>query len=205
MKRLCSVALLVLLGITGQAQDKILLMNGQSLDCKILSDSTIDLVFQITKKSGKVKVLERHKNDVFSYTYAGQPETILYRQDEMLGDLYTSDEMRIFLAGQRDARTNYHPRATAIVGFLLCGGVAYWGQDGFLTAIGPATVYTLLQFAPKIRIKEKTMSDPRFKYNDIYADGYEPPARSRKVAQAAGAGYSGAVLGVTLWFLLGKK
>lgn len=205
MKYGCLLLLLVLACGFSQAQDKILLMNGQSLDCKILSDSTIDLVFQLTKKNGKVKVLERHKNDVFSYTYAGKPEIILYRQDEMLGDLYSTDEMRIFLAGQHDARANYHPHATAIVGFVLCGGVAYWGQDGFLTAIGPATVYTLLQFIPKIRIKEKTMSDPRFKYNDIYADGYEPPARSRKVGQAAAAGYSGAVLGATLWFLLGKK
>lgn len=186
------------------AQDKVLLMNGQEFECRILSDTTVDIVFEAANRRGKVKRYERHKSDVFSYTVGNNPEKILYARDTMFGDFYAVDEMRVYMAGQRDARENYHPRGTFWVGFALCGTIAFLGQDGFLTAMAPAGIYTLVQFIPRLKIREKTMSDPKYKYNDLYADGYEPPARSKKVLRAMGGGYSGAALGVTLWFLVGR-
>jgi len=195
----CSVCTVAL------TQDTLLLMNGRELDCNIIDDSGTVFIFELKKKNGKVKVHEVHKNDVFSVTKRGQPEYILYTQNEFLGDIYTTDELRFYLAGENDARENFTAWPTFFVGFALCGAAAYAGEDGVLTAIVPPLVYTIVQLVPKIKIKEKYMSDPGYKYNDMYADGFEPPARSRKIFRALEGGLSGSAIGVTAWLLLGKK
>jgi hypothetical protein len=185
-----------------RGQDQVLLMNGQLIECHITSDTSLVLQFDQQKKNGKIKSREIHKSDVFSYTLAGKPETILYAKDEMLGDIYSIDEMRMYMAGGRDARENYSALPTAAVGFVVCGTAAYLGGDGLLTALLPPIAYTCLQFIPRIKIREETMSDPGYKYNDIYADGYEPPARSRKVQGALRGGFAGAISGVLLFYAL---
>ena len=194
--------LLVLPCLVITAQDSILLMNGRAIDCHILSDTSVVLQFQITKKNGAVRTKEVHKNDIFSYTISGKGEKILYMRDDMLGDIYSVDEMRIYMAGGNDARENFNALPTAGVGFAVCAGVAYAGGDGLLTAFIPPIAYTCLQFIPRIKIREKAMSDPGYKHNDIYADGFEPPARSRKVQAALKGGFAGAAAGVLLFLAL---
>jgi hypothetical protein len=193
------------LTLAAVAQDSVLLMNGRQMECAILADTGTVLLMQITKPSGKVIKREIHKNDVFSVTKRGQAEQILYLQDEMMGNIYSSDEMRYYLAGENDARQNFDAWPTFAVGFALCTGLSLWGGDGYITAVGPPILYTLVQLAPKIKIREKTMSHPEYKYNDIYADGYEPPARTRKLSRAMQGGFLGSATGVACWFLFLNK
>ena len=180
-------------------------MNGRQMECAILADTGTVLLMQITKPSGKVIKREIHKNDVFSVTKRGEAEQILYLQDEMMGNIYSSDEMRYYLAGENDARQNFDAWPTFAVGFALCTGVSLWGGDGYITAVGPPILYTLVQLAPKIKIREKTMSHPEYKYNDIYADGYEPPARTRKLSRAMQGAFLGSATGVACWLLFLQK
>jgi hypothetical protein len=180
-------------------------MNGREMNCRILADTGTVFEFELVKPNGKVKLRELHKNDVFSVKKAGQQEVVLYAQDELLGDIYSTDEMRFYLAGEHDARENFSAWPTFAVGFALCAGISLWGGDGYITAVGPPILYTMIQLVPKIKIREKTMSRPEYKYNDIYADGYEPPARSRKLFRAMGGSFAGSATGVALWFLLIKK
>ncbi len=196
------LVLLISASHVSRSQDKLLLMNGSEVACHILSDDGTFMVFELTKKNGKVKKREVHKSDVFSYTRADSAEHVLYLQDSLFGDIYTEDQMRIYLAGENDGRTRYHAIPTGVVGFLLCGTAAYLGQDGFLTLVGPPVLYALIQLAPKIRIREKFMSSPYYKYNDIYADGFEPPARTKKIVTALKGGYAGAAAGIILYFIL---
>ena len=195
----------LLIPFCAAAQDTLLLMNGRHMNCHILADTGTVFEFELTKANGKIKHQELHKNDVFSVKKAGQSEVILYAQDELLGDIYSVDEMRFYLAGENDARENFSAWPTFAVGFAVCAGVSLWGGDGYITAVGPPILYTMLQLVPKIKIREKTMSRPEYKYNDIYADGYEPPARSRKLFRAMGGSFAGSATGVALWFLLIKK
>jgi hypothetical protein len=197
--------LFVLISVHALAQDTLLLMNGRQMNCRILADTGTVFEFELISPKGKIKVRELHKSDVFSVKKAGQQEFILYAQDELLGDIYSIDEMRFYLAGENDARENYSAWPTFAVGFALCAGISLWGGDGYITAVGPPILYTMVQLAPKIKIREKTMSRPEYKYNDIYADGYEPPARSRKLFRALGGSFAGSATGVALWFLLIKK
>jgi len=186
-------------------QDTLLLMNGRNLPCKIVEDSGTVFLTLIKKSSGKIILREIHKNDVFSATRGGESERILYMQDEMLGNIYSVDEMRYYLAGENDARQNFKAWPTFAVGFALCAGVSVWGGDGYITAVGPPILFTLLQLAPKIKIREKTMSHPEYKYNDIYADGYEPPARTRKLSRAMEGAFLGSATGVAYWLLFLNK
>jgi hypothetical protein len=197
--------LFVLISFHVSAQDTLLLMNGREMNCRILADTGTVFEFELVKPNGKVKLRELHKNDVFSVKKAGQQEVILYAQDELLGDIYSIDEMRFYLAGEHDARENFSAWPTFAVGFALCAGISLWGGDGYITAVGPPILYTMIQLVPKIKIREKTMSRPEYKYNDIYADGYEPPARSRKLFRAMGGSFAGSATGVALWFLLIQK
>ncbi len=187
------------------SQDTLLLMNGQELLCKIKSDTSTVIVMEVTKKNGKVRLREIHKSDVFSMTKQDSTEHILYTQNEMFGDIFTEEEMRFYLAGEGDARANFKAKHIFIIGLLACGAIAYWGGDGYVTAMAPPLIYTVAQLVGKIKIRESNISDPRYKYNDFYAYGFEPPARSRKLIRATEGGFLGSALGVTLWFLIGKK
>jgi hypothetical protein len=187
------------------AQDSVLLMNGREMECTVLADTGTVLLLQMTKPNGKVIQREIHKNDVFSVSMGGSGEEVYYLQDEMLGNIYSVDEMRFYLAGENDARQNFEAWPTFAVGFALCAGVSLWGGDGYMTAVGPPIMYTLIQLIPKIKIREKTMSHPEYKYNDIYADGYEPPARTRKLSRAMEGAFLGSATGVACWLLFLNK
>ncbi|MFN8777319.1 MAG: hypothetical protein ACK5XV_11190 [Flavobacteriales bacterium] len=201
MKILLLLPAFLIWALSIHCQDKILLMNGSEMDCRIVGDSGTVVVFELKKKSGKTKTREVHKSDVFSITRSSAPERVLYIQDSLFGDIYTIDQMRMYLAGQRDGRALYRAMPTAVVGFLICGAAAYAGGDGVLTATAPPILYMLVQLAPRIHIREKYMSNVNYKYNEIYASGFEPPARTRKILSALSGGYLGSAAGVLIYFI----
>jgi hypothetical protein len=203
--RLALVFLFCVETLGTSAQDSVLLMNGREMECTVLADTGTVLLLQMTKPNGKVIQREIHKNDVFSVSMGGSGEEVYYQQDEILGNIYSADEMRFYLAGENDARQNFKAWPTFAVGFALCAGVSVWGGDGYITAVGPPILYTLIQLVPKIKIREKTMSHPEYKYNDIYADGYEPPARTRKLSRAMEGAFLGSAAGVACWLLFLNK
>jgi hypothetical protein len=205
MRRLFLLSVVLLCAVaTAAAQDTLLLMNGRDLPCTIVEDSGTVFLTLIRRPSGRIIFREIHKNDVFSVTKSGEKEQVLYLQDEMLGNVYSVDEMRFYLAGENDARQHFSAWPTFAVGFVLCAGASLWGGDGYMTAVGPPVVYTMVQLIPKIKIREKTMSHPEYKYNDMYADGYEPPARTRKLSRAMEGGFLGSAVGVACWLLFIK-
>ncbi|MFM2000407.1 MAG: hypothetical protein RL204_2354 [Bacteroidota bacterium] len=183
------------------AQDKILLMNGKEMECRIVADSGYVIVYDITKRNGKVKQVISNRGEVFSYTQLDSDEVIVYSQDTTFGDIYNASEMRAFLAGQADSRNNFKARHIALIGFASCATIAFLGKDGYFTAVGPPVVYTVIQLIGKVKIREKTMSNKNYKYNDIYADGYEPPARTRKIITAFSSGMIGSAVGLAVYFI----
>lgn len=191
--------------VSASAQDTLLLMNGRELNCHIVDDSGTVFIFELAKKNGKLKTREIHKNDVFSVKKSGKEEYVLYTYNEFLGDVYTEDEMRFYLAGERDARENFTAWPTFIAGFVICGTIGFIGRDGLITAMAPPLIFTLAQLIPKIKIRANTMSSDSYKYNDIYADGYEPPARSRKLFRAMEGAFGGAATGILAWLVFVKK
>ena len=182
-------------------QGKILLMNGTVVENTLWEekDGMIYIYDQRHNLFGKEKTraIELSKNEIFSLSN-GSKEQIMYYQDTMLGDYYTPEEMRVYLSGAGDARKNYKARHISAIGFALCGAAGYLVGDGLLVLILPPITYAAFQYVGKIKIREKYISDPNFKYNDLYAEGFEPPARSRKMIRGVLSGLAGSVTGVVL-------
>ncbi|MFA9221643.1 MAG: hypothetical protein ACEQSL_10685, partial [Sediminibacterium sp.] len=148
----------------------------------------------------KTRAVELNKSEIYSLSN-GRQEQIMYYQDTMLGDYYSPEEMRMYLAGAGDARKNYKARHISAIGFVLCGLAGYFVGDGLLILIVPPITYAAIQYVGKIKIREKYMSDTNFKFNDLYAEGFEPPARSRKMIRGALSGVLGSATGVVLYFI----
>jgi hypothetical protein len=203
LKRIFILILMFLpaLAFTQMQQGKVLLMNGTVVENTLWEekDGMIYIYDQRNNLFGKEKTraIELSKNEIFSLSN-GSKEQVLYFQDTMLGDYYTPEEMRVYLSGAGDARKNYKARHISAIGFALCGAAGYLVGDGLLVLILPPITYAAFQYVGKIKIREKYISDPNFKYNDLYAEGFEPPARSRKMIRGALFGLAGSVTGVVL-------
>jgi hypothetical protein len=185
-------------------QGKVMLMNGTVVENTLWEekDGMIYIYDQKNNLFGKEKTraIELNKSEVFSLSN-GSKEQIMYYQDTMLGDYYTPEEMRVYLAGAGDARKNFKARHISAIGFAVCAAAGYLVGDGLLILIIPPVTYAAIQYIGKIKIKEKYMSDPNFKYNDLYAEGFEPPARSRKMIRGALSGLLGSATGVIIYFI----
>ena len=210
MNQLLQRAFIVLLlvipfGIHAQVQQgKVLLMNGTIVENTLWEEKDGLIYIYDTKNNifgkEKTRAIELNKSEVYSLSN-GNKEQILYYQDTMLGDYYTPEEMRVYLAGAGDARKNFKARHVAAIGFSLCSVAGYLVGDGLMILILPPITYAAMQYVGKIKIREKYMSDPNFKYNDLYAEGFEPPARSRKMIRGALSGVVGSVTGVLLYMI----
>ena len=181
-----------------------MLMNGTVVENTLWEEKN-GLIYIYDQKNNlfgkeKTRAIELNKSEIFSLSN-GSKEQIKYYQDTMLGDYYTPEEMRVYLAGAGDARKNYKARHISAIGFALCTVTGYLVGDGLLVLIVPPITYAAVQYIGKIKIKEKYMSDPNFKYNDLYAEGFEPPARSRKMIRGALSGLAGSVTGVLLFMI----
>lgn len=185
-------------------EGRIVLMNGYVVENMKWEEKDGMILIHDQKKSivGKTKdkATELNKSEIFSLN-SGAKEQILYYQDTMLGDYYTPEEMRVYLAGAGDARKNFKARHVSAIGFVICAAAGYVVGDGLLVLIIPPITYAASQVIGKIKIREKYMSDKNFKYNDLYAEGFEPPARSRKILKSALSGVVGSVTGVLLFLV----
>jgi hypothetical protein len=190
------------------ADVNVLRMSGHTINGKLLSTEGSDLVLSVARKrqslfaknKTRMKEISIHKSEIFSVTFAAG-EWVLYAPDEIVGDDLTADEMRIYIAGEQDARANYKPRLTAMVGTVVVGGVAFLASGGLILTLVPPLAYAGLQFVPVMRIQEKAITNPQHRYNEIYALGYERVARSRKVLGGLKGGVAGMVIGAAAYYL----
>ncbi len=183
-----------------KVMDRVQLMNGREIRGEVFIDSTLIVKIGYRGVYGKWKEVEMHRNEIFSVTKEDK-ELVFYSPDSSLGDSYTQEEMRIFLLGEKDAFQRYQARHTAILGFLMCGAISYVGGDGIMSLIGPPIVYTLAHIPGKIRVRKHHISNDALKYNDLYAEGFEPVARGRRLSKAMVWSSFGSVVGLLSYFV----
>jgi len=180
-----------------RAQDLILTMSGVDIPCQIVSDTSLKIHFNLEKRPGKFRPKAIHRSEVFSITRSGQEE-ILYVKDTVFGNDLSVQEMRIFIAGEKDGRNNYNPLPTLLVGAAMAGTAAYFSEGAFMGTLAVPLVYPLFHIFPTIKIREKTITNPDHRYNEIYAAGYEGVARSRKIFAA----FKGVLIGAASGYLM---
>ncbi len=178
-------------------QDTILFMNGVILPCEIISDDGTDLIFEY-KKRKRTKSKNAHKSDVFGIIHDGERK-IYYQMNAIAGDDLTEPQVLIFMAGQRDGRNNFDLTATWLGGLTFSTVAGILSKSNFILVALPILVYPIGQLIPIIRIKEKYISDPDYRYNDIYAEGFERAARGKKIAAAVKSSVIGTAIGTIFY------
>ena len=103
-------------------QGKVLLMNGSIIENTLWEEKDGMIYIYDQKKNlfgkEKTRAIELNKSEIFSLAN-GSKEQVLYYQDTMLGDYYTPEEMRVYLAGSGDSRKNFKARHVAAIGFTV--------------------------------------------------------------------------------------
>jgi hypothetical protein len=193
MRLLIIISVWIVSSLSAFAQDTIITMSGLEIPCKIIDKEDFELRYEFTKKNGKLKERGLHKSEIFALVIDGNEE-VIYAPDPILGDDFSVQEMRIFIAGEQDARKYFSTMATFWVGAGTAGLAAILAQGAFLATLAVPILYPIVQLLPYIKIKEKYISDPNHRYNEIYASGFESVARGKKVV----AGLKGAAIGAVI-------
>lgn len=180
-----------------QFNDTIFFMNGDILPCTIQDDSDIDVEFEF-KKRKRIKSKGVHKSEIFGISKKGEKQ-IYYAQNEIVGDDLSLAEVELYLAGQRDARSNYKTRLVFYSGLAISTAASALGEAGLLAVTVPTVTYPIAQYIPVIKIKENTITNINHKYNILYSEGYEGVARGKRVMAGLKGSALGSVIGAILY------
>ena len=188
--------------INGQSalNDTIFFMNGDILQCDIIDDSQIEVVFEFQKRKRR-KQLGVHKSEIFGIINNGVKE-VYYEENEIVGDDLTISEVEVYLAGQRDARELYKTKKIFYTGLGVTLAISIAGEAGLLAVTVPLLIYPAAQYIPYIKIKGETIVNPNNKFNLIYAEGYEGVARGKRVMAALKGSAAGTVIGAFFYRLV---
>lgn len=184
------LALSLLTAAMAQAQDKIILINGDVLDVKNVELKDNKVSFQLLNKDKRKKI---HPERVFSVQYADGSEHIVFEPDPLDPSDFKPEEMRLFIKGEQDANLYYHNTGNKIVSAAIGAG------SGLLSIYGlvvPALYSTIVgSFSPNV--KKHEVSDPSLRDNLNYREGYERKCRDRKIRNSLIYGFGGFVVGFT--------
>ncbi|MCC6181293.1 MAG: hypothetical protein IT237_05620 [Bacteroidia bacterium] len=185
--------------IHAQVKDTIVLMNGNYATGKVI-DTLIGAV-TIIDSTAKTKKLHYEYDEIYCVKFNDGYKKYYYRQDSLINNWFTRDEMQYYIYGERDARKGFKARG-ALIGAGVAGLLA--GATGSFFAPVLPYGYMALTGLPKVRIRHKTISNPNYIDYDAYILGYERVSRSRRRIQALIGGTIGLAAGYGLYFGLLK-
>lgn len=184
---------------TSLSQDVLTLYNGRKIYTKIVEVNSLSIIY---KHSTDIK--ERNKSilvaRVFSIESEGKEE-VLYKPDAMDPDLFTMDEMRMFIKGEQEAMRFYDSNALKIVSLAAGITSGYFGL--FYGLIGPPLFSTVVgSFSPKM--SKQKVTDPSLLSNPDFAEGYAKKVRDYKIRKSIVWGGIGYGIGLAGFILLAE-
>lgn len=193
--RISLIVLALLSSVITFAQDRILLMNGQVIEAKVLGQSTLGIRYQIFKRSGKVKTLEEATTSVFSVTDSTGKERVWYFHDPEFGNELTIPDMRSYIKGEQDARVGYRPTLTTWGGFIVGAGATIALELEMLSFLLPPLYSGAMAF-PRVHITPGSVRDPLMDGDNNYAYGYAQVGRSKRIMRALASTFVGVAVGL---------
>lgn len=192
------------------AQDKIQLMNGRVLRGKLGTEHEEYFNFSYYKKGGKVVPMELTKYRMFSYTNSSGDETVLYKQDSLMGNFFTKNEMKMFVYGERDAFANYKSTGWFVTGLglgftsVILDTYDFSPNGGFFQ-ISPSIFPVAVPFVVTIgagivkpKVRKEYAADVSFLGSEHYIEGFQKIAKVKKLKNAL----LGSIIGVGSGFLV---
>lgn len=190
--------LFVFIGLTYSVdlngQDTITLLGGNIIIAKVTSVDSLNVNYTVQKKKGQKDKFVASEM-VFDIKYGNGSIDTLYYKSEELDHYLTPDEMYLFILGEQDAKTDYHPKMTAVLGVVVGTGLGYLLRDGFYVA-GVPLIYTIGAGVSKITIKNINQRSTTVLSHPAYQEGYVKVARSKKAFNALAGSLIGTVIGV---------
>jgi len=183
-----------------KVQDTIYLMNGQVVGEKVM-DTILGAITIINPKKTNKKI-HYEWDQIFMVRYANGDKRYYYRQDSLLSNWFSRDEMWMYMKGENDARKGFKAKG-AMIGAGIAGIVG--GMTG--TFWGPIAPYGFMALSglPKIKIKHNTISNPAYVESDAYILGYERVARQRRKIKSVIGGTVGLIIGYTFYGLFHSR
>lgn len=193
----------VLMGLAGIAQltpfkpDRILLMNGQIIETRVLGQSTLEVRYLEFGKNGRSKETSEPTEHVFSVTDSLGKERVWYFQDTVFGNDMSIQEMRYFIKGEQDARSGYKPRWAVIGGFVVGAGTTI-ALNLEVNSLFLPPLYAGAMILPRVHVTRGSISDPYMEGEENYAYGYAKVGRSKRVVRSLVSTALGIVVGVAV-------
>ena len=175
--------------------DRILLMNGQIIETRVLGQSSFEVRYLEFGRNGKQKERAEPNENVFSVTDTLGREKIWYFQDTVFGNELSIQEMRWFIKGEQDARTGHKPRIAIWGGFLLGAGASV-ALNLEVNALFLPPLYAGAMALPRVHVTRGSLSDPYLDGEPNYAYGYAKVGRAKRVIRSLVSTAVGIAVGV---------
>ncbi len=179
------------------AQDKILLMNGELIQARVIGQSTLEVRYLETRKNGSTKERAEPTEGVFSVTDSLGRERIWYFYDTVFGNDLTIDQMRWFIKGEQDARNGYKPFWPVVGAFAVGAGVTI-GLNLEMNALFLPPLVSGTMALPRVHVTPGSITDPLMEGDEYYATGYARVGRSKRVVRTLIATFVGVGVGLAV-------
>lgn len=179
-----------------QTQDRILLMNGQVIQGKVLGQSTLEIRYLTESRKGLRERAEPTES-VFSVTDTLGRERIWYFYDTVFGNDMTVDQMRWFIKGEQDARKGYKPTWAMVGGFVTGAGLTI-GLDLEVNSLLVPPLFAASMTLPRVHVTRGSITDPLMDGDEHYAYGYAKVGRTKRVINSLISTAAGVVVGIAV-------
>lgn len=183
-------------GFSQEKRDQIILMSGKVFDnVEVTTVGDIEVKYLHHKRK---KTIERFvdKYRVFSIAYADGTEDVIYKQDTLVGNYFTEEEMRMFVYGEQDALKYYKSTGAVLLSILGSGTGTTIIYPSFFVFLVPFGI-TVLSGIPRVQVKSHRVRDPKYLAEPAYILGYERTAKAKRIQGVLKGSIIGIVLGVT--------
>lgn len=202
MRHALSLVLAILPCIVAFAQvpsgpDRILLMNGQVIETRVLGQSSLEVRYQDANRKGLLRERSEPTSSVFSVTDSLGRERLWYFHDTIFGNDLTIEQMRWFIKGEQDARIGYKPLWPLLGGFALGAGLTM-ALDLEVNALLLPPLYAGIMAMPRVHVTFGSVRDPYMEGNDFYALGYAKVGRGKRVVRSLISTAVGVVTGYAM-------
>ena len=180
----------LLLSVLGKSQDTLFFMNGKDMLVKYKDTTDLKVVYN---KKGKDK--SSYVENIFAVG-TSKGRIYFYKQDTVVGDDYSIEQMEQYQIGLRLAKKNFNTDLTAGVATVTGLASAYFLKSGFYGWL-PVLGYTGLTGTLNPKISKLKLSEKE-RANEFLIYGYIDGANRKKIRRTALAGTVGFVAGVII-------
>jgi len=174
-----------------KAQDKILFLNGKTMEGSLLEKTNYEFTFK--NKKDKQFLIDKYR--VFSYTQNNK-EHVVYEFDTLSGNFLKAKDMKMFVYGEKEAYQTYKPNLTNALGLILGATAGYFmHKENAFIYIATPLIYTPITLAFPTKVNQKKITEIKYLKEDEYLRGYERVARSKRTQGALKSSILGVVTG----------